>query len=300
MPDKLVPCGGGVPIPLDKAVVVIGRNRDCDIPIACQTVSGRHCELRLRDGTWWVRDLGSKNGTAVNGLKREEQRVGPNDTLSVGRQRFVLSGAPPEHPQRPAPATNDVDELALQFLTDEAGASTAAPSTACPPVSFGAPHRMPSPPPATYLGKLVPCGGGDTIVLLRPDLTLGRHPKCDICVRFASISGKHCQLTLQDGYWHVRDLDSSNGTWVDGVRCRTKCLLPNSVLGLAKIYRYAVHYTPTAVGPPPEEVAADVFSQGLLEKAGLAKLLKSGQLPGTPEEDDEGLRRRYQLDEDNP
>src|ERR1700725_7574 len=108
MLGKLVPCGGGAPVPLGKPILVIGRSRDCDIALACPSVSGRHCELQFRDGAWWVRDLGSKNGTAVNGIKRPEQRIGPDDVLSVGRQRFVLSYYAAASPSRTPAADDDV------------------------------------------------------------------------------------------------------------------------------------------------------------------------------------------------
>src|ERR1700681_4098212 len=117
MLGKLVPCGGGARVRLGKPVLVVGRNRDCDVVIACPSVSGRHCELQFRDGAWWVRDLGSKNGTAVNGSKRPEQRVGPNDVLSVGRQRFILSYQAALPSPRPAAPESDVDALALEILT---------------------------------------------------------------------------------------------------------------------------------------------------------------------------------------
>src|SRR5579864_4592914 len=117
MLGKLIPCGGGAPLPLGKPTQVSGRNLDCDIAIACKTVSGRHCELRFRDGAWWVRDLGSKNGTAVNGVRKLDQRVGPNDVLSIGRQRFILSFQGVEPKSLPAVADEDVEALALRFLS---------------------------------------------------------------------------------------------------------------------------------------------------------------------------------------
>src|SRR5438105_15281984 len=75
MLGKLVPCGGGVPVPLAKTTLVVGRNPDCDITVLCKTVSGRHCELQFHEGAWWVRDPGSKNGTTVNGVRCAEQRL---------------------------------------------------------------------------------------------------------------------------------------------------------------------------------------------------------------------------------
>jgi len=295
---KLVPCGGGPPIPLDKDAVVVGRNPGCDIPIACPSVSGRHCELQFREGSWWVRDLGSKNGTAVNGVKRENQRVEPNNLLSLGRQRFVLAYRPGQPPPRPVAANEDIEALALSLLTgdDEPAAAAPAPaqqvSSAVPGPQLSKTHR----PVRATLGKLVPCGGGDPIPLLLPDLTIGRSPACDICLRFPNVSGKHCRLNLQEGYWFVEDLKSSNGTWVNGARCQQKCLLPDSVLGLAK-HRFTVHYTPTGAGPPPEE--EDLFAQSLLEKVGLAKRPVAGRLPGVRQnEDDADERTRHRLDLD--
>lgn len=269
MLGKLIPCGGGAPVPLGKPAQVIGRNLDCDIAIACKTVSGRHCELRFRDGGWWVRDLGSKNGTAVNGVKKEEQRVGPNDVLSIGRQRFILSFQAAEPQPSPAAADEDVEALALKFLSagDEPEPTPAESSEPAPAVrSQGA---------QTTLGHLVPCGGGDTIPLLRSELVIGRHPDCDICLRFPSVSAKHCKLIFEEGYWYAQDLQSRNGTWVDGTRCLKKCLLPQSVLALAR-HRFTIHYAPTA-GSVPEMDADNLFAQSLLEKAGLLKLYEDRQ-----------------------
>jgi pSer/pThr/pTyr-binding forkhead associated (FHA) protein len=296
MLGKLIPCGGGAPVPLSKATVVIGRSRDCEIPIACGTVSTRHCELELRDGEWWVRDLGSKNGTAVNGIKREQQSVPPNAVLAMGRQRFILAYQPAAQP-RPAGADEDIEALALQLLTGDD--EPPPPPAALPSPRVHGPQAAPSPPHTRVkLGDLVPCGGGATIPLLRPELTVGRSSDSDICLRFPSISSRHCKLSLQDGYWFVEDLHSSNGTWVNGARCQKKCLMPESVLGLAK-HRYTMRYTPKGAGPPPEEDVADVFSQSLLQKAGLAKLEKGGKLPGAQHDDEEEQTRRHKLDLDD-
>jgi pSer/pThr/pTyr-binding forkhead associated (FHA) protein len=106
------------------------------------------------------------------------------------------------------------------------------------------------------LGKLVPCGGGPPIALLKPRLLVGRQPACDIPLSLRSVSGRHCELELVDGYWHVRDLDSTNGTRVNGTPCKEGWLLPNDVLSLAQ-YRYTAVYTPPrGQPPPPPQIAA--------------------------------------------
>jgi len=123
-------------------------------------------------------------------------------------------------------------------------------------------------------GELIPVAGGDPIPLLKEQLTIGRHGSCDIVLRFATISSKHCQLTLKDGYWFVDDTDSLNGTRVNDVRIQTHFLAPGDILYVAK-YRYEIQYSPAelgAVGPPPaEEGIGEIFGSSLLDSAGLER-----------------------------
>jgi adenylate cyclase len=102
------------------------------------------------------------------------------------------------------------------------------------------------------LGELVPCGGGPPIPLPAPRLVLGRDRSCDIPLAFPRISSRHCELEFRDGFWFVRDLNSSNGTRVNGVLCTSKCLPPGSILSLS-IHRFTVRYTPPAGRTPPWE-----------------------------------------------
>lgn len=125
-------------------------------------------------------------------------------------------------------------------------------------------------------GELHPLGGGDPIPLLKRSLLVGRRESCDIVLRFANVSAHHCQLTLNGGYWYVRDLQSRNGVKVNGVRIGNteKLLQPGDSLSVAK-HHYEVRYNPAetgAVGPPPvEDLPRDIFSKSLLERAGLTK-----------------------------
>src|SRR5262245_35075077 len=123
-------------------------------------------------------------------------------------------------------------------------------------------------------GELIPIGGGDPIPLLKKHLLVGRRESCDIVLRFSNVSAHHCELTLDNGYWYVKDLNSSNGVKVNELRVNERRLDPGCTLAVAK-HKYEVHYSPEelgAVGPPPAEtMQVDLFRKSLLERAGLER-----------------------------
>jgi FHA domain len=91
----LKPMGGGDPIPLLKAELVIGRRPSNDICLDFHNISGKHCKLRLINSVWHVRDLGSTNGTSVNGLQlTSEHNVLPDDELKIATHLFTIDYEP--------------------------------------------------------------------------------------------------------------------------------------------------------------------------------------------------------------
>ncbi|AMV26676.1 FHA domain protein [Gemmata sp. SH-PL17] len=124
----------------------------------------------------------------------------------------------------------------------------------------------------SQLGELVPVGGGDAIPLVNDVMTIGRRESCDICLRFQNISGSHCELSLRDGMWYLRDLNSTNGVKVNGERTLRRKLRPGDEIDIAK-HKYIIQYQ---VGPGVKleeifEEEDNVFGQSLMEKAGLEK-----------------------------
>ena len=122
-------------------------------------------------------------------------------------------------------------------------------------------------------GQLVPTGGGDPIPLSKDKLLIGRRESCDIVLRFNNISGQHARLTLEQGYWFLKDLGSLNGTKVDGYRISRKRLDPGAKISFAK-HIFEVDYSPEALGafgppPPDDDHIEEVLRRGLLDRAGL-------------------------------
>jgi adenylate cyclase len=119
-------------------------------------------------------------------------------------------------------------------------------------------------------GELVPVGGGDNIPLLRPRLTIGRRESCDIEMNFPNISSLHCELVFRDGYWYIRDLNSTNGVKVNGTRVQGKLLRSKDEVTIGKRV-YTIEYEMPIGGLVEERETEDIFSQSLLERAGLEK-----------------------------
>lgn len=73
--------------PNSGAVLTIGKDRGCDIVIDSPYISAVHAQLFQKDGRWWVRDSGSKNGTGVNSQKEKVYSPTPvngSDTIYLG------------------------------------------------------------------------------------------------------------------------------------------------------------------------------------------------------------------------
>ena len=70
--------------------LVIGRGGGCDVHLSDPTVSRRHLELRALDGGWMAIDLGSTNGTWLQGRRTARARVQPGDELVLGDCAIAL------------------------------------------------------------------------------------------------------------------------------------------------------------------------------------------------------------------
>ena len=87
---QLIPIEGGKPIELAKQITVVGRGEFVDLPFENKSVSKQHCILVRTDGLVLIRDLGSTNGTRVNGQRVRRGALLPNDQIAFANFKYIL------------------------------------------------------------------------------------------------------------------------------------------------------------------------------------------------------------------
>jgi hypothetical protein len=81
---------GAHTIPLESTLLTVGRGLNNDVILEDARVSRHHAELRYKTRRFWVSDLGSTNGTFVNGERVTEQALRNGDTISLGGLEMVF------------------------------------------------------------------------------------------------------------------------------------------------------------------------------------------------------------------
>ena len=109
MRAQLIPIDGGKPIEIIKDMVLVGRKEDCDLNLDHKSVSKLHCVIVKTDGLLLVRDLGSTNGTRVNGQRIRRAALLPNDQLHVAGVKFRIMLGPGEAPVSASEHTQHID-----------------------------------------------------------------------------------------------------------------------------------------------------------------------------------------------
>src|SRR5947208_4182335 len=109
MRAQLIPADGGSTIDLVRDMSVVGRKEDCDVRLDHKSISKQHCVIVKTDGLLLLRDLGSTNGTRVNGQRVRRAALLPDDQLSVASLRFKVRLGPGEAPAGSGDHTQQLD-----------------------------------------------------------------------------------------------------------------------------------------------------------------------------------------------
>lgn len=164
-------------LPLVNEITTIGRGRDCDICILDERISRQHTEIYFDGEAYLVSDLGSFNGTFVNGEMLGDTRpLKHGDQLQIGpvRLRFEWIDAPEVESR----STLIVPEASLQ--------------------AFLIAHD------------------GSRFELQKEVNTVGRGSGWDICLQDRAVSRPHAEIIRQGDGFALKDLGSANGTVLNG------------------------------------------------------------------------------------
>jgi pSer/pThr/pTyr-binding forkhead associated (FHA) protein len=178
----------------------LGRDPDLEIvfPESEDVVSSRHCRVVLKDGLWWLEDLGSTNGTWLDGKRLSEPaRLGTGKIFTLGQRGPALRVTIP-------------GELAK--------------TKAEPAVDLGGPVL-----------RLRRVKGGEDLIGMGAEVFIGRSSACAIPLRSVAdtvVSKRHAVVTFdKNGAATIRDLGSRNGTFLNGkpVRAPTPLALGDRI-----------------------------------------------------------------------
>ncbi len=257
------------------ASLVFGREAGCDVVVAGKDVSRRHAEIVQTPKGYVVVDS-STNGTFVNEERVEGQRIlARADVIRLGDEqfRFYADVAPatavPPPPPGPAASPPQAVPQAPPGASDRLrhtvhGLEAFVPASPRSAVGGGA--------GGGFASFLVRSGGlaGQRLSVKTPVVNIGRADYNDLVVPDPSVSTSHAKLQRREGVWVLVDLDSTNGTFVDGEQVKGEAPLApgaavrfgdvqlvfeptDDALGVAKGGGTQVLRTPHSVAPnvPP-------------------------------------------------
>lgn len=121
---QLIPTDGSKTITLYRDITIVGRDGDiCDLTISHKSVSKLHSVLVKSDGLLFVRDLGSTNGTKVNGQKITRGALLPGDVIAFAGAKFKIFLGPGEAEPEEGPMTESIPSTSSRKLTPKKSGS---------------------------------------------------------------------------------------------------------------------------------------------------------------------------------
>jgi pSer/pThr/pTyr-binding forkhead associated (FHA) protein len=195
----------GPPIPLSpNSDFVIGRQVGCQLCLDDGSLSRRHARLFAENRAWWIEDLGSANGTCVDGRQVTRQRLTGGEVLRLGAH--------------------------VELIFELARPTRAAP------------RRWPQLLTWRLIPRDVSLASRP-FLLGRKLAVVGRNPQADLVLPFPQVSDVHARLERRPEGWVVSDLGSVNGTTVNGETVRERAVKPGDEIAFAGL-AFQVRRTP--------------------------------------------------------
>jgi len=177
-------------------ITTLGRSSANIIQVKDSEASRQHCKIEKDGGSFKLIDLGSRNGTKLNGTKVTTQTLKPGDKVVIGKFAMTFD----------APMTVSADELGATVEVDTVDEKDVSPSAAA--AASGGPR---------YLVEFTEgVQKGETFDIGTETITMGRHPSNTVVLKDESASAYHAEISKEPIGYVVVDLGSTNGTFVNG------------------------------------------------------------------------------------
>ena len=216
---------------LKKNIIVVGRSKQSDVEIESDTVSRQHCQFHVGVNEILIEDLGSGNGTFVNNnLLPAKQKVALKTGDSIRIEDFILewqTDKPMPEFQSDSPFdSTDPDILEMKMIKKVIGAMSTSKK----------PQLILTTPPFQH--KSLTLDSDKTYVI-------GREPECDLSLDSPVMSRKHAQISSKWGTFVIEDLQSKNGTFVNGAQINQETSLKDKDKILFGTLEAVLHFPET-------------------------------------------------------
>ena len=230
----------GAKLQLNTWETSIGKSKTCDIMLSYDVISRFHAVICRRVDGWYVFDTLSKNGTYVrktNGDKPEKVEMGGMMIedgniicFSNKEYRFTITNDPVIRVGKHKRGRNKLN-VQSKPLT-QAKQETIFTGSAS---SASASHKQPA---------LVSVERGTIYLLVEDTITIGSGKGSDIRIQNPTVSRNHAVISKNSGLWYISDKNSTNGTFVNGVRVsNAQVIRQNDTISISnEFFRFIENY----------------------------------------------------------
>jgi pSer/pThr/pTyr-binding forkhead associated (FHA) protein len=226
--------GLNVPLPDDEPLV-IGRKRG-DLLLDDPLVSSTHAQLIPRDDGWVIQDLGSTNGTLVDGRLVREATLRPGAEISIGNTRMVLFvGLEDSGSEMRTQESGATRALELAWLLDEELVELKGPADKTRSAADVIDQDLRLPPGLrTSVECVAGADAGKVFRFTRGSVTIGRRTG-EVPLADLEISRRHAVIEVFGREMiFLRDLGSTNGTYHNGQRISVSRLRNGDTIGVGR------------------------------------------------------------------
>jgi pSer/pThr/pTyr-binding forkhead associated (FHA) protein len=239
----------------DQRRITIGRSSDNDVVIDDPAVSRHHAEVAFESGMSTVHDLGSSNGTIVDGERVMQGNLVAGTSIKIGNSLIEFRS-----PSAAAPSANSTQAPVQQRASDPTGTVV----------------RTPKPSALAWLVVKSGMEQGRSFDLCTSSYSVGRDANSGIVLTDHSVSREHAIVQFRNGGYVINDVGSRGGTSVNGKSVSGVCWSEGAPMRIGETQLSLVGYQAANAPPTPDRTFI-----GSTDRAGAMVLVQEGPDAGS-------------------